>query len=115
MSNVLPIEELITILASYNLEPYPLTKKQGVCYSYVPFSNNGTIEQAQFEITIVNEDLLACYKAKAEIDKLLITLGDESLTHTITSCTQSGGGQYRDNDLGVYKVQANYAITARLY
>lgn len=111
----MPLFELINILSAYELEPYPLIMKRGICYAYVPLSNDGLIEQAQFEVTFVYDKLVDCFTKKSEIDALLITVGDNRLTDTIVSCTQSGGGQYYDDDLKVYKLQVNYAVVARLY
>lgn len=112
---MLHIEELLSILSAYDLEPYPLIMKRGVCYAYIPLTNDGLTEQAQFEVTIVYDKLIDCFITKSEIDKLLITVGDNRLTNAIVSCTQSGGGQYYDDDLKVYKLQVNYAVVARLY
>ena len=109
------IKELINLLSKYDLKPYPDTRAEGISYSYFPVTNDGTVEIGQFELTIANKNLIKCYEAKDEINDILITLGDEQLTNNILSITQSGGGYYRDNDLNIYKLQVNYAVTYRMH
>lgn len=121
------LEELISILVASNelstlmgasiedskIAPTP-RDGEGIGYNFIPIINDGCVAQSQFELKICNNDLLTCYKIKKAIDSLLITIGDTRLTNNILSCSHNGGGQYRDNDSGLFILQANYTITERV-
>lgn len=121
------LEELISIFVASNelstllgasirdskISPTP-RDGEGIGYNYIPLLNDGCVAQSQFELKICNKDLLTCYKIKKAIDSLLITIGDTRLTNNILSCSHNGGGQYRDNDSGLFILQANYTITERV-
>lgn len=92
--------------------PMPLIS-DGIGYNFVPLSNNNGVQQSQFELTIINADLLRCCEIKEQLDKLLITIGDTQLTNSILEASQNGGGCWYDDDLKMYKLQANYTIIER--
>lgn len=85
----------------------------GIGYNFITLTNDGIKEQSQFELTIINTDLLRCYEIKEQLDKLLITIGDTPLTNNILEVSQNGGGSYYDDDLKFYKLKANYTILSR--
>lgn len=119
--------ELITILknstalsallgsTSENIKimPMPLIT-DGVGYNFIPLISDGAVQQSQFELTIINVDLVKCYEIKEQIDKLLITIGNDNLTNTILTCSQNGGGQSYDGELKMFKLYANYTIKERM-
>lgn len=121
------LEELISILVASNelstllgasirdskIAPTP-RDGEGIGYNFIPLLNDGCVAQSQFELKICNNDLLTCYKVKKVIDGLLITIGDNRVTDNILSCSHNGGGQYKDNDGGLFILQANYAVTERV-
>lgn len=92
--------------------PMPLLT-DGIGYNFITLTNDGIKEQSQFELTIINTDLLRCYEIKEQVDKLLITIGDTPLTNNILEVSQNGGGSYYDDDLKFYKLKANYTILSR--
>lgn len=92
--------------------PMPLLT-DGIGYNFITLTNDGIKEQSQFELTIINTDLLRCYEIKEQLDKLLITIGDTPLTNNILEVSQNGGGSYYDDDLKFYKLKANYTILSR--
>lgn len=94
------------------ITPIPLIS-EGIGYSFIPLTNDGIKEQSQFELTIMNADLLRCYEIKEQVDKSLITMGDTPLTNTILEVSQNGGGSYFDDDLKMFKLKANYTILSR--
>ncbi|MBP3887614.1 MAG: hypothetical protein J6F30_08175 [Cellulosilyticum sp.] len=99
-------------VSNSKIMPMPLIS-DGIGYDFIPLLVEGKKEQSQFEITIMNEDILKCYEIKAQIDKLFITIGDTSLTDTILEVSQNGGGKYYDSDLKMEKLKANYTILSR--
>lgn len=92
--------------------PMPLLT-DGIGYTFIPLTNDGVKEQSQFELTIINTDLLRCYEIKEQLDKLLITIGDTPLTNGILEVSQNGGGCWYDGDLKMFKLKANYTILSR--
>lgn len=99
-------------VSNSKIMPMPLIS-DGIGYNFIPLGNNNAVQQSQFELTIINSDLLKCYNIKSAVDRLLITTGDDSLTDSITSCGQNGGGCWYDDDLKMYKLKANYTIIER--
>ena len=92
--------------------PMPLLT-DGIGYTFIPLTSDGVKEQSQFELTIINTDLLRCYEIKEQLDELLITIGDTPLTNSILEVGQNGGGYYFDGDLKMFKLKANYTILSR--
>lgn len=92
--------------------PMPLIS-DGIGYSFIPLTNDGIKEQSQFELTIINADLLRCYVIKGKLDELLITIGDTQLTNSILEVRQNGGGSWYDNELKMFKLKTNYTVLSR--
>lgn len=93
--------------------PMPLIT-DGIGYNFIPLTNDGIKGQNQFELTIINTELLKCHEIKSTVDKLLITIGDDSLTNSITGCSQNGGGCWYDDGLKMYKLKSNYVVIERV-
>lgn len=121
------LEELMSILVASNelstllgasirdskIAPTP-RDGEGIGYNFIPLINDGCLQQSQFELKIINANLINCYAIKSVVDSLLICIGDNRLTDNILSCSQNGGGQYKDIDSGLFILQANYTITERV-
>lgn len=107
---------LATLLGSSvsnsKIMPMPLLS-DGIGYNFVPLTKDGAVCQNQFELTIINKSLLKCLEIKAEVDRLLVVIGDDELTSSITSCSQNGGGSWYDDTLKMYKLQSNYVVIER--
>lgn len=99
-------------VSNSKIMPMPLIT-QGIGYNFIPLTNNNEVQQSQFELTIINTELIRCCEIKEQLDKLLVTTGDDSLTDSITGCSQNGGGCWYDDVLKMYKLQANYTIIER--
>lgn len=92
--------------------PMPLIT-DGVGFDFIPLINDGAITQSVLELTIANTDMFSCYEIKDKIDNLLITIGNNELTSTITGVSANGGGFYFDDDLKMYKLKTNYTVISR--
>ena len=99
-------------ITNTKIMPMPLLS-DGIGYNFIPLTSDGVKEQSQFELTIINTDLLRCYEIKEQLDKLLITIGDTSLTNSILEVSQNGGGSYFDDDLKMFKLKVNYTVISR--
>lgn len=99
-------------VSNSKIMPMPLIT-QGIGYNFVTLTYDGVKAQSQFELTIINLDVLKCYEIKNRIDDLLVTVGDSTLTTDILSCYQNGGGQYFDDDLNAFRLKVNYTIISR--
>lgn len=113
LKNDTTLKELLKAkIDNTKIMPMPLLS-DGIGYEFIPLTNNGIKEQAQFELTIINANLLKCYEIKEQVDRLLLTIGDTPLTDTILEVSQNGGGKYHDDDLNMEKLKANYTILSR--
>ena len=99
-------------ITNTKIMPMPLLS-DGIGYNFIPLTSDGVKEQSQFELTIINTDLLRCYEIKEQLDKLLITIGDTQLTNSILEVSQNGGGSYFDDELKMFKLKVNYTVISR--
>lgn len=85
----------------------------GIAYTFYDVTNDKIKTQAQFSLTIINDDLLKAYKIKNRVDKILLTFSDEQLLDKILKIVQNGGGQYFDETLKMRKIKTTYIVTYR--
>lgn len=85
----------------------------GIAYTFYDVTNDKIKTQAQFSLTIINDDLLKAYKIKNRVDEMLLTFSDEQPLGKILKIVQNGGGQYFDETLNVRKIKTTYIVTYR--
>lgn len=85
----------------------------GIAYTFYDVTNDKIKTQAQFNLTIINDDLLKAYKIKNRLDKILLTFSDEQPLDKVLKIVQNGGGQYFDETLNLRKIKTTYIVTYR--
>ena len=89
--------------------------EKGLTYSFSPISNNGVKATYRFTFTAVSFSITDSQNIIKRINKLLLTIGDNRLTHKILKVIQSGGGNLTNIVDGrkMYHFQSIYIITRR--
>lgn len=69
-----------------------------VIYDVNTISYDKIKRQARVKATIVADTMARGLKLEAMLDEALVTLGDNPLTETVTTCARNGGGWLEDGD-----------------
>lgn len=81
-----------------------------VRYSYSPLTNDGVKAVSRFECTAVADSIGQSLEIIKNINRVLLTVGDNVLTNDILEVEQNGGGQLYNEDTKTWHVKANYLI-----
>lgn len=86
------------------LKPVPLlanhTGYGGECviYDVNTIAYDKAKRTARVKATIVTDTMERGLELEGKLDEALVTLGDEALTNTVTTCARNGGGWLNDGD-----------------
>lgn len=92
-------KRLVELIGENNIYPIQ-TEYLGDCVIYDAYttSHNKIIQETRFQVTIVASKLSTTLAIEQEIEKLMLTLGDTSLSNTILQVEANGGGSLYDNN-----------------
>lgn len=107
------IAEIYNILAVNNIDISPLPMyNDGVGYEFNILNSDKCKTQYLLKLTIINSDLLVCYETQRQINRCLLTLGDEN-KGLLLGVSQSGGSFLYDDKLKKYKLKATYIVVTK--
>lgn len=91
-------KRLVELIGENNIYPIQ-TNYLGDCVIYDVYttSHNKIIQETRLQITIIADKLSTTLAIEQEIEKILLTLGDNSLNNTILQVEANGGGSLYDN------------------
>lgn len=92
------------------------TKNSGnvITYTFTTLTSDKVKEQSRFECNCISEDREKSLEIQTRVKQLLLTKGDESLTHNILSVVQNGGGSLKDAEKGVFKEKVIFVLNSRV-
>lgn len=83
--------ELTTLLGGEKIYPYGTEEINSLLYKVAPLTSNGTKETYRLELTSITEDDYKALQIRETLKKLLVTIGDSTLTDKIIKSVQNGG------------------------
>jgi len=88
---------LISLLGGCHIYPYT-TDYMGECvlYQVIPQSDNKAVNKIRIQLSVIAETLDTALAVEKILKQLLLTFGDEPLTHSVLQVEQNGGGSLYD-------------------
>ena len=114
------VTELLEVLKQNNFVvcPFEVDLKENddntIIYTFDNVTNDGVISQDKFSVKIISNDMEKCYKNLDRLKNVLLTIGDEPLTHNILSVTLNGGGSLYNYETDTVLLKADFIVKSRV-